>query len=126
MTMFRVRIGLAAARLAAITHQREADLLRAEAAEDAYRSGSAYAAREVLDDANGSIPPVRHAAALENLVASAGLQQGTIPEDLRGRLHTATEQAADVLRNTLHVSPGTGPRLVSSVDSEIDRNGETV
>ncbi|GAA1309776.1 thiopeptide-type bacteriocin biosynthesis protein [Saccharothrix xinjiangensis] len=50
MTLFRIRLGLATAHLAATTHQREAGLLRAEAAEDAHRSGNAYAAREVLDD----------------------------------------------------------------------------
>ncbi|WP_063797606.1 thiopeptide-type bacteriocin biosynthesis protein [Saccharothrix sp. NRRL B-16348] len=102
MTMFRVRIGLAAAHLAATTHQREASLLRAEAAEDAHRSGSAYAAREVLDDAaNRPSPPSHHVGALNNLIASAGLRQGTIPEDLRDRLHTATEQAASVLKHAL-------------------------
>jgi thiopeptide-type bacteriocin biosynthesis protein len=102
MTMFRIRIGLAAAHLAATTHQREADLLRAEAAEDAHRSGSAYAAREVLDDdANRSSPPSRHVTALNGLVASAGLQRGTIAQDLRDRLHTATQQTADVLKHAL-------------------------
>ncbi|QFZ20514.1 thiopeptide-type bacteriocin biosynthesis protein [Saccharothrix syringae] len=102
MTLFRIRLGLATAHLAATTHQREADLLRIEAADDAHRSGSAYAAREVLDDhADRPSSPLRHVMALKNLAASAGLQQGTIPKQLRGRLRTATQQAAGVLNRTL-------------------------
>ncbi|MFC5055721.1 hypothetical protein [Saccharothrix xinjiangensis] len=39
--------------------------------------------------------------ALKNIAASAGLRQKMIPEQLRDRLRTATQQAADVLNHTL-------------------------
>ncbi len=101
-TIFRIKLGLTAIDLAAATHPREVILLAAELGADAQRSANAYAAREVL-----AHPTCRalllstQAAELSALVDNAGLHAGTIPEDLRERLHQSTRAAAHVLNQTL-------------------------
>ncbi len=98
LTMFRIRLGLAAAHLVSATHPREAELMRAEAAEDAERSGSATAAHEVLDDAQTrSAAEPGNATGLNRLTTSAGLRAAVIPDDLLVRLHIAIQQAASIL-----------------------------
>ncbi|MFD0635414.1 hypothetical protein ACFQ9X_31545 [Catenulispora yoronensis] len=100
MTMFRIRLALTAAHLLAPTRPRHAELLRGEAARDAEESGSAYAARDVLDDAEPLHDPLPNDPTLQDLVTNAGLRRGSIPHDLQTRLATATGQAADVITGT--------------------------
>ncbi len=47
-TLFRIRLGLAAADLAARAHPDQAEFMRVELVEEAEQSGDAFAAREVL------------------------------------------------------------------------------
>lgn len=102
LAMFRVRLGLTAAHLVPPTHRRHAEQLRAEAAHDAEQSGSAYAARVVLDDAtDNALTMPANSSGLQSLVASAGLRHTALPADLHTRLVAATEVAAEVLKGAL-------------------------
>jgi hypothetical protein len=74
---------------------------------------SAYAAREVLDDPLGALHEY-DLAALAELVRTAGLRAGTIPDPLRSQLHAAVLAAGTVLTRTLRIMLGSGDCGITS------------
>jgi len=119
-TVFQIKLGLTAIDLIAATHPRDGSLLAAELAADAHRSASAYAARELLDHptCRALLPPAQ-TAELHALVTGAGLRTETIPDDLRGRIHQATDAAARVLNRALR------PDGTASVSDRGRRSGNS-